>query len=195
MINWRPVACLGILALGACSGNTVRDTLGLTRAAPDEFRVVSRPPLSMPPQFDLRPPSQGASTPGVASPREQAQSLMRSGAPVAAGTASTAVIPVTVSNPGTPAESSFLQRAGAGVADPSVRDKLAEERYVVMDRQEDDSWWNFFGSKGKKEPIVNAGRESERIKSNTDSGKPVTEGETPEVKPRDTGLLGRIFDY
>ena len=47
------IAALGIVV--SCSGN-VQDSLGLRRSAPNEFRVVSNPPLSLPPEFSLRPP-------------------------------------------------------------------------------------------------------------------------------------------
>ena len=46
-----------LIALAACDSNTVKDTLGLERTAPDEYRVVSRPPLSVPPDFTMRPPT------------------------------------------------------------------------------------------------------------------------------------------
>ena len=44
---------LVLLALAACSGNDVSDTLGLQKSAPDEFVVVSRPPLVVPPPVSL----------------------------------------------------------------------------------------------------------------------------------------------
>ena len=40
--------------LSACSTETKRK-LGLTSQAPDEFMVMSRAPLSLPPEYDLRP--------------------------------------------------------------------------------------------------------------------------------------------
>src|SRR5471032_1132090 len=81
------IAALSIAALSACSSNTVKDTLGLDRAAPDEFRVVSRPPLYVPPQFSLRPPSNADVSPNQLPADKKAQALMN-------GT-DTAVAPVT----------------------------------------------------------------------------------------------------
>ena len=40
--------------LSACSTETKRK-LGLASQAPDEFMVMSRAPLSLPPEYDLRP--------------------------------------------------------------------------------------------------------------------------------------------
>src|SRR3546814_10759236 len=46
------------LAVSACGG--FRENLGLTKQSPDEFRVVSRAPLTLPPDYNLRPPAPGA---------------------------------------------------------------------------------------------------------------------------------------
>ena len=43
-----------LAGLTACDG--VRESLGLTRHTPDESLVVARPTLTLPPDFDLRPP-------------------------------------------------------------------------------------------------------------------------------------------
>jgi hypothetical protein len=59
-----------VLALGglaACSGT--KEKLGLAKRSPDEFAVVKRAPLQMPPDYGLRPPR-----PGAARPQEQAAS-------------------------------------------------------------------------------------------------------------------------
>lgn len=48
------LAFVMILALSACSTETKRK-LGLANQAPDEFMVMSRAPLSLPPEYGLRP--------------------------------------------------------------------------------------------------------------------------------------------
>jgi hypothetical protein len=60
--------------LGGCSG--IRDSLGIGKHPPDEFQVVSRAPLSMPPDFNLRPPQPGVPRPQEGTPRDQAQSAL-----------------------------------------------------------------------------------------------------------------------
>ena len=52
------------LLVGGCSN--IRETLGLSKQSPDEFKVVSRAPLSMPPDYNLKPPTPGAPRPHVA---------------------------------------------------------------------------------------------------------------------------------
>ena len=49
------------LMVGAC-GDT-RKVLGYDKVTPDEFKVVSRAPLSLPPDYGLRPPQPGAPRP------------------------------------------------------------------------------------------------------------------------------------
>ncbi len=67
------------LATGGCSN--VKETLGLTKQSPDEFKVVSRAPLSMPPDYNLRPPTPGAPRPQEGTPRDQAQQAVLGIAP------------------------------------------------------------------------------------------------------------------
>lgn len=45
---------MSVSALSACS-NATKQKLGLAKQAPDEFMVMSRAPLSLPPEYDLRP--------------------------------------------------------------------------------------------------------------------------------------------
>jgi len=46
------------IAIGACSN--VKKNLGMERNQPDEFAVVERAPLTVPPNFNLLPPRPGA---------------------------------------------------------------------------------------------------------------------------------------
>lgn len=60
---------LGLIALSACGG-TVQERLGMTRRAPDEFQVVRRQPLVVPPDYRLPQP-------GTASPAQSANTASR----------------------------------------------------------------------------------------------------------------------
>ncbi len=194
----RKFAPLLLLLLAACDNSTVRETIGLSRRAPDEFRVVSRPPLSVPPEFNLRPPARPGETSGLgaeAPAYEQAKGLVlgTDGTPVKLGSADTAVMPVTSGELETGADAQFLANAGAERADGSIRDKLLDE--AAANSPEERSMLDKLRNTGNNEPQVNAAEEKERLEENEQAGKPVTEGETPMVKPKDTGTLGRIFGY
>ncbi len=187
--------------LTACQSNSVRDLVGLDKSAPDEFRVVSRPPLSVPPQFNLRPPGDtSGSAPNTAPAHVKAQSLILNDGEgntyeLPAPNADTAVVPVTITSqqPANSAESQFLKNAGADVADSSVRRALEEEKINRQLEKEESSWWDSISMWEKKEPIVDAKKESERIKKNTEEGKPANDGDVAETKDKDRGVLGRIF--
>lgn len=207
MKQFRLLIALCALPLVACSGNDVKHTLGLNRSGPDEFKVVSRPPLSVPPQFNLRPPATAGETAAMTATDKQAkaQLLGKGEVNLDSTAADTAVTPVDVQSLSkasklqktSGAESQFLKNAGADQSDKNVREKLEEEKYAAQPQPEDSWWNNMFSSDktGKKDPIVNARGESDRIKENQDEGKSITDGDTPEVKGRDTGLLGKIFGY
>jgi hypothetical protein len=192
-----PFTVCAVLALSACGSNTVKETLGLSRGTPDEFRVVSRPPLSVPPEFSLRPPGAGSEAPGQQSD-VQARSMVLGASNAKAADAKPVVLRGKAAKPAakSSAEDAFLRNAGAAAADPNVRNELVEEKYVKQQEEEDAPWWDVWSKvPTKKEPIVKAGAEANRIQKNEEEGKPVTEGATPETNGKDTGVLGRIFGY
>ena len=53
-----------------CGG--VRKSLGFAKQSPDEFAVVRNAPLTVPPDYTLRPPRPGAQRPQEAPLRQQA---------------------------------------------------------------------------------------------------------------------------
>ena len=74
------VTCLGAgLLLSGCSG--FKRDLGIERTAPDEFAVESRAPLTIPPEFDLRPPQPGASRPQEVTAAERARKAIENAGP------------------------------------------------------------------------------------------------------------------
>jgi hypothetical protein len=56
-------------------------TLGIEKTSPDEFAVESRAPLTIPPDFDLRPPQPGASRPQEKSTNQQARQVIEQAGP------------------------------------------------------------------------------------------------------------------
>ncbi|MES2984258.1 MAG: DUF3035 domain-containing protein [Pseudomonadota bacterium] len=198
---------LGLLAapllLTACDGGGVRETLGLNRDAPDEFTVVSRPPLSLPPEFSLRPPRPGEPPRGT-SADDQARSLL-TGTPVkkqaepgdlVQPTVDTAVMPVTSSEVATGAAASLLKRAGAADADESIRSKLTGEANTPQAANVEDNaptLYDRLTGADKAEPVVDAAKETERLRENKGAGKPVNDGEVPVESTKPKSVLDRIF--
>lgn len=191
------VPCLMLLA---CSGQDARETLGLIREAPDEFVVVSRPPLTVPPDFELRPP-----TPGVARPAESTTSaaralVLKGEAPPAsleelgaAPTVATAVDPVLSGNAATPGESSLLNKIGITRVDPEIRQKLGVDPEKAAAKREAKTFYDRLLQESGEEPVVDSRKEAERIRINTDTGKPVNEGVVPETSPEKKSVIDRVF--
>lgn len=194
------LVCLG---LTACSSGSVQETLGLERSAPDEFKVLSRPPLSVPPEFNLRPPGDTAgAAPSVQSAHEKAENLIRQDGEgnvyaLPSGKADTAVMPVQLSTPSQPesAEAQLLKNAGADKADTGVREELIEEKIDRQIKSEEKDWWDSMWSwseEGEAEPVIDAKGETQRIQTNEEQGKPVNQGDIPEYR-KDRSTWDRIF--
>lgn len=63
---------LFVSACGSRGVADIRDELGFKKKSPDEFRVVKRAPLEVPPEYRIRPPEPGAERPQEPPPRERA---------------------------------------------------------------------------------------------------------------------------
>jgi hypothetical protein len=197
MIRVFSFLLLGLWLTG-CTGQNARDILGLDRRSPDEFRVVSRPPLSTPPDFQLRPPVEGQEGLGLPPADLQAKSLVVDGRDISGadydirrtmGAAETAVGVVESYEVGTTADKALLGRAGVVEADPNIRARLYEERKLLQEEKKDN--WLIPATDG--DVIVDAEAEKERLKENQEAGKAVTEGETPVIEPKQRGILEKLF--
>jgi hypothetical protein len=111
------------LALGACSG--LQQSIGLSKVTPDEFLTVSTAPLSVPPEYGLRPPAPGQPRPQELAPESAARQILLGQRQA-----------VTRS----PGEQVLVAHAGGDRADPLAR-------YVVDDEfgdlsHKEQSWAN-----------------------------------------------------
>lgn len=110
----NPAITLGAIAAAAVvlSGcNSIRQGIGLERVTPDEFRVVSMAPLSVPPEYGLRPPAPGQPRPAELAPESAARQILLSQRQAITRSAG---------------EQALVNAAGAAQADPLAR-------YVVDD--------------------------------------------------------------
>ncbi len=65
---------LALLLVSSLTGcGAMRTALGVSKRPPDEFAIMTKAPLVMPPDFSLRPPQPGAEQPQVATPGEEAR--------------------------------------------------------------------------------------------------------------------------
>ena len=62
------------LALAGCG--SMRESIGLTKVTPDEFLTVSTAPLTVPPEYGLRPPAPGQPRPQELAPESAARQIL-----------------------------------------------------------------------------------------------------------------------
>jgi hypothetical protein len=67
------IAGLGLAGLTLSGCKTTQQALGLTKVVPDEFAVVTKAPLVVPPDYSLRPPTPGQPRPSELEPESQAR--------------------------------------------------------------------------------------------------------------------------
>jgi len=176
-----PIA-LSVAAL-ALSGCGVLDNLGgRKKVSPDEFRIVTHAPLTMPPNAELRPPRPGEARPQESSPTDQAREAI---APQARGRTA----------PRAPAsgEQALVQRATQGAADPNIRTRVNQDSRVLADSDkgllDDLIFWQVRQPPGT---VIDATAEQRRLREAQASGQPAS-GPTPTIERRKRGLLEGIF--
>src|SRR6185369_9044239 len=117
------VAALAVglpLVVGGCSN--IKQTLGLSKQSPDEFKVVSRAPLSMPPDYNLKPPTPGAPRPQEGTPRDQAKAAVFNTPDAAiADKVPPAIGEGSEGAAQSAGESALLQSAGISGVNPNIR--------------------------------------------------------------------------
>jgi len=111
----RNAAVVGLVAvstltLGACSG--MRESIGLAKVVPDEFLTVSTAPLSVPPEYGLRPPAPGQPRPQELAPESAARQIL---------------LGQRQAITRTPGEQALVVAAGAERADPLARYVIDDE--------------------------------------------------------------------
>ena len=186
------VVCLGSLPLTGCEG--VRDAVGLNKRVPDEFTVLKKPPLVLPPDFNLRPPGPGGPPGSEGRSQDSARAaLSGAGTTPRVRAAGSGAAPSKVSGR-SDGEAALLQRAGASAGNPSIRQIILRETTQLSEK--DQSFADRLIFWRKPQPpgdVVDAEKESQRLRQARASGVPRNVGETPTIKRRKRALLEGIF--
>jgi hypothetical protein len=190
---WASLVAVGaVLSLSGCGGQ-VRQALGMTKHSPDEFLTVAHAPLTLPPDYNLRPPQPGAARPQEGTAAEQAQTALYANN---GGTAPTYASAYDASSEvaQSSGEVALLQNAGAAGIDPGIREQIDSETAAQIERDksliERLVFWRTPEPYGT---VLDPVGESKRLQENQALGKPVTEGETPVITRRKKGMLEGIF--
>ena len=153
---WIGVLLLAALALTACSGG---NALNGRKTSPDAFEVVVRPPLTLPPNFAVRPNADGGEPPpSVIEAVEQAEQVL--------GTTPTQTA------------SDFDALFGTHRIVPNIR-TLIDEETLGLQLDSRIPIQELFGGAPEIGPDLDAGREAYRIRRAIIDGKPLTD--TPSV--------------
>lgn len=186
---WIPLAAAALpLVLGGC--DSTREALGLTKKSPDEFAVVTKAPLVLPPEFGLRPPEPGAPRPQEQAARDRARAALagQNRLTAAAGSAT------SFASARSAGEIALLQQAGASNVDPDIRRKVNEEFTQLAERDSNFVDRLIFWQKPEDPGLaVDARKEAQRLRENAATGKPVSAGEVPTIKRRERGPLEGLF--
>jgi hypothetical protein len=152
-----------VAALGVAGCNSASRALGMSKVTPDEFRVVSKAPLVVPPDYSLRPPMPGQPRPQELQPESAARA---------------ALLGERDSEVRSEGEKILVTKAGADKADPLIRYVVDDEFGSVAHKDKTFADWVIFWRKGQpavgpdvaaaNTPApVDAATEAARIKSLT----------------------------
>lgn len=127
VVYWAALAAMAV-SLAGC--DSVREAAGLTKDSPDEFAVVTKAPLIIPPDYNLTPPKPGAAPTNQVSPTEDAEDTLY-GQQQTATTAQGSV---------SSGEQQLLSKAGAANANSMIRQKIAADNRAMQ--ASDESFTN-----------------------------------------------------
>lgn len=161
----KPITMVALVAAAAATSacGTVSRAIGAGKQSPDEFRVVSQAPLTLPPDYSLRPPRPGEARPQELEPDAEARAALfgdQTGASASQG------------------ERAFVNAAGADAVDANIRDVVDYESQGVVRRNQEfvDRLLVFRGSGETSAPLDPAAEarrleEDEAIRRATGGGQ------------------------
>ena len=183
LLSWIRISFLVSLAVALVACGGVGDSLGIgPLTPPDEFAVVTKAPLVLPPDFGLRPPAPGALQSRVLAAEQP-------DAAVLLGAADGAVLSAgTESDEPTKGEAALLAAAGAGDAAPGIRATINLEAGKIAERGRSFADRVIFWQADPGPDVgLNAEAEAERLRAEGMTNLPPNIGQ-PEAR-RTRGLL------
>jgi len=174
----------GALAmLAGCSSDKLSRTFGLTRDAPDEYTVTTRAPLSMPPDYNLRPPRPGAARPQEQSERQQAEEALvpqlALGAPAGSESAG---------------QLALMQQAGPA-APGDIRRKVDQDAQTDAGSEGFVDKLLYWRKPDTQHAEVDPNKESQRLRQNAALGEGPNVGDTPIIQQKKTGWFTNLFSW
>lgn len=180
-----------LVAVGACGlagcqslgGDSTARAFGFVRDSPDEFAVTTQPPLSMPPDYTLRPPRPGAPRPQFVAEDRQAQEAL------APQTALSAVGSNAASGHG---EQALVAQAGPP-APPGIRQQINREAALEQPSKNFVDQLMFWRSSAPPGTVIDPVQEAQRLRTDSALGQSPEVGSTPIIQNKSKGLLEGLF--
>lgn len=142
------IGLASVLLIAGCSD--LKKSIGLEKTTPDEFAVESRAPLTMPPDFNLRPPQPGAARPQEKSSGQQARQTIEQAGP---------------GEPGKQAPDFRLRRAEDGLPDIGAPSgQAADPNAIVGEQSLSNKLLGYQPSTGAPQPAPAEKRETSPLK-------------------------------
>ena len=186
------LAFITISALIVSGCEETKRAFGKIKEAPDEFAVYRRAPLSLPPDFDLRPPVPGKQRPQVVDPRNRARLALGMPKDNSERDGTNKSLNAIKLSSG---EQALLNLTGANQANPQIR-QLVDER--SLDLFETDKAFTdkilFWQSKEDFGVAIDPEKELKRIREAQALGKPLNNEDVPVISRKKKALLEGIFD-
>jgi hypothetical protein len=172
-----------VLLLAGCDTDRLTRTFGLTRDAPDEYTVTTRAPLSMPPDYNLRPPRPGAVRPQEQTERAQAEEAlvpqMALGSPQAGDS---------------PGQEALVQQAGPPVSG-NIRQHVDQDASLNTGNDSFVDKLLYWRRPDTANAMVDPAKEAQRLREDAALGRSPETGETPVIQPRKQGWFQNLFSW
>jgi hypothetical protein len=172
-----------VVLLSGCGDTSLTRTFGLVRDTPDEFTVVTRAPLSMPPDYTLRPPQPGAPRPQDQSDRAQAESALVPEA-ILGGTHAGM----------TPGQLALVRDAG-GPPPADIRQRVDQEARLDTSNDSFIDKVLYWRKPDTQKAVVDPNAEAARLKTNAALGQSPVVGDTPVIREKKTGWFQDLFGW
>jgi hypothetical protein len=138
----RVIAASALFAgLGLAGCQSTQQALGMTKVTPDEFRVVTKAPLVVPPDYSLRPPAPGKPRPQELQPESAAR---------------LALLGQREAEARSEGEKLLVNKAGGEKADPLIRYVVDDEFGDVAHKEKSFADRVMFWRAGPKAPSGDA---------------------------------------
>jgi hypothetical protein len=189
----RAVALVGIAALSLAGCDTIRNAAGMEKSAPDEFAVLTKAPLVIPPDYNLMPPRPGAVPTNQVEPTDSAQEALFGNDP--------ATIAAQLPNTYSESEKVLLANAGVQNIDPQIRQHLQSDNKAMVGTDDGFTKDILFWQKPTADNghPLNADQEARKLDDKRAGQQPAA-GNTAATPPADnqgddSGWFGGLFDW